>query len=388
MNSAIIRYAFFLVFAFGFLSNSQPVILAYLKSELGLSDTQVGFVFTVGAVAGVGTPVLAGYLVETRGFRFILRLAAVVFTIAVVLYGLPHPLISFWLVLTASFLTMFGLNGFSFAANAVVAAVSGEQKSRYLNFLHVFYCVGSLISPVFITRFHLLIPSLQAHAAGDVWRFNFSLTILVAFVCLYGAWKITFPPARSREGISRTDIKQVLYCPQVYWYTGILTAYLAAELSFSNWIVLYLKSDHVPIDRASLYLTCFFVFMAVGRLCGGMFLTRRNSDRAVIFFLVAIAVSLLSGFFLYRLLLPLAGLFFSIIFPTLVGRAYQDIPFKSFFSVGVIMMGMTAGYGLSQALLGYLNDCYSVTLVLPWFTVGMAVASVILWLAYLRLQSD
>jgi len=152
-----------LVFAFGFLVISQPVILTFIRTELELSDTQVGAIFTIGAVNGVFSALLIGYLAETRGFSFIVRWALGLVLVASVLYALPAAHASFWTVLCASFLFMLGLTGCFFAGNSIIAAVCERDKSRYLNYSHLFYCLGSLVSPPDMTGKRRPAPPFTGH---------------------------------------------------------------------------------------------------------------------------------------------------------------------------------------------------------------------------------
>ncbi len=383
MNIPALRFTYFLIFCFGCLVTSQPIILVFLKSELALSDTQVGLVFTIGALNGIVFGTVAGFIIETTGFRRLMLAATVLMSAGVVVYGLPLHYMSYGLVLLGAFLFMLGLNGCFLSSNALIAASCGEEKERYLNYTHFCYCVGSLVSPIFMTRFHHLIPHLVSKPLGDVWRCNFLINLALALACLIWALRIRFPEPQSRDPFSWTDLKRVLKHPAIYFLTFVLTMYIVSDLSLANWMVLYLKSAGFSVSRASLFLSGFFILMAVGRFCGGLFISQRVAASVTVACLAILPVSLFLGFKTSGLLLPASGLFFAVLFPTLLGRAYNDITFKPIFSVSVIMTGMSAGYTLSQAVIGWLNDMYSVETVLPAVTMTCSVLSLIGFLCYL-----
>lgn len=383
MNAPALRFTYFLIFCFGCLVTSQPVILTFLKSELALSDTQVGLVFTIGALNGIVFGTVAGFIIETTGFRRLILAATILMSAGTVLYGLPLQYLSFGMVLFSAFLFMLGLNGCFLSSNALIAASCGNEKERYLNYTHFCYCVGSLVSPIFMTRFHHLIPTIASRPLGEVWRWNFLINLALALACLVWALRLRFPEPQSRVPFSLEDLKRVLKHPAIYFLMFVLTTYIVADLSLANWMVLYLKSVGFSVSRASLFLSGFFILMALGRLCGGLFINQRVALSVTAVCLAILPVSLFLGFKTSGLLLPVSGLFFAVLFPTLLGRAYNDITVKPFFSVSVIMTGMSAGYTLSQAVIGWLNDMYSVETVLPAVTITCSVLSLIGFLCYL-----
>ncbi len=382
MNAAVIRYAFILVFIFGFLVNSQPVLLSVIKSELTLSNTQVGMIFMVGAINGIVSALLAGYLLEIRGFRFAVRWSLVMVVTGSMMYGLPCRYFSYGIVLVASFIFMMGLSGCFIVGNSMIAAVCSEDKTKYLNYTHLFYCIGSLISPVVMTGFHRLIPPLTAYPLLEIWRLNFGINPLLACICLVYGWRLDFPETQSLEPFSLEVVKEVLRHPAIYIFTAVLATYIVADLSLCNWIVLYLKWSGRTVTAASMYLTGYFILMALGRFSGALLLTEKNTDLIMLMCLALVPVFLLAGYHVHALLLPVSGLFFSIVFPTMLGKVYHEIRYKPFFSVGVIMTGMSVSYSISQALIGKLNDLYSIGTVLPAVTVGCSLASLVGFLVY------
>ncbi|OQY36660.1 MAG: hypothetical protein B6229_09610, partial [Spirochaetaceae bacterium 4572_7] len=90
-----------------------------------------------------------------------------------------------------------------------------------------------------------------------------------------------------------------------------ITAYVAAEIGIAAWIVEFLqKVKDFSVIKSSLYLSVYFGFLMIGRLIGSTFVDR-------------------SGVYVskeYSIILPLTGLFLSILFPTMMASASERNP--------------------------------------------------------------
>ena len=121
---------------------------------------------------------------------------------------------------------------------------------------------------------------------------------------------------------------------------------------------------HFSLRDASLTLSLFFVFMAVGRIGLSRILNIRDYGRTVTILVILLSVSILLAAatdveFASAGLWALSGLFLGPLFPTLIARVNSLNPRRPGFSTGALFTMALPGGILSSWIVGYVAELTS-----------------------------
>jgi MFS transporter, TsgA protein len=177
---------------------------------------------------------------------------------------------SSYLAVFALGMVFFGLGTWSLAVVGnylIVRQYAGPKRASQLNLANFFFSLGALVTPVFCG---------YALQNGMRWEYIFSVpfTLLIGLAAIVG---LAFsqqhnkypgiqgvenqPPASSREK----------WGSNVYLAAAALGFYCIFEVGYMSWIVVHLREGLAyDIVAASMALTIFYTFHALGRVISGV----------------------------------------------------------------------------------------------------------------------
>jgi MFS transporter, DHA1 family, quinolone resistance protein len=178
-----------------------------------------------------------------------------------------------------------------------------------------FFGVGSIIGPAVVAA--LLV-------AGMSWKWLYVLAAVICGVLLLVSIGVKYPQDRSQVD-ERIDLRRtfrMMRNPYALGFSLLIALYVATEVAIYVWMPTYLKAYEKQAPLLTAYaLTAFFVLRAAGRFLGIWLLQRVSWSLVLACFGLAIflcfAGSLLGGVAFGVYLLPLSGLFMSMMYPTL-----------------------------------------------------------------------
>ncbi len=128
--------------------------------------------------------------------------------------------------------------------------------------------------------------------------------------------KRTILPNNSKNRIDTVN-KKILWS-----YLIALGLYLSAEMSTANWFTNFIQGSYgYNEDFSTKYLSLFFIFIAIGRVFGGLIVEKTGYLKSSLFALTISTVLFTVGYILGLsgfILISLSGLFFSIYYPTML----------------------------------------------------------------------
>ena len=219
-----------------------------------------------------------------------------------------------------------GISVFKIGALALVGDISRSSKEHTatMNTVEGFFGVGAMIGPAIVAT--LL-------AAGWSWKWLYVIAAVMCVVLMVIAARVQFPAAQvAAEGAETVDLRRTLRMmgnPYALLFSGLIALYVATEVAIYVWMPTYLQSAAAasalePIGPAWLVtyaLTVFFVLRAAGRFLGVWLLAQFRWNTVLALFGLAIfacfAGSYAGGASAGVWLLPLSGLFMSMMYPTL-----------------------------------------------------------------------
>jgi MFS family permease len=309
---------FLTVFIFSIFFNIASPILIEISKSTGFLVASLGFIFTsftIGAALGQLTSVFYNRRfkkihVILSGYIILILLSASI--------GFSKNLVLFWV--------LYFFSGYIFGviwmqANQFILASKVRNKERIITVFLTFYPVGAFIAP-FISS--LII------SAGFNWRFIYYIVIfiitinIILYICLLGRKKESTSvqnDARIPFGeIFDNKAKNIIF---ILVFLAVLF-YCSSETIVATWTPTFLGlARNLSIQPASIALNLFWLFVIIGRLIILIIAGRVKSVKIMVFISALAVISMLAFSFFYNkylifVLISIAGLGYSALFPLLI----------------------------------------------------------------------
>lgn len=342
--------AFLCLFLLGLIDNLKGATLPPVLAELALSDAQGGTILLWAYIGFLTAALLVGVLSDLAGNRVVVLFSAACLALGILGYSLARQP----LLLSASMAVMgLGLGGMDMSGNLIIVSYYTENKGRYLNLMAFFHGFSSTLSPYYAG---LLL------AAGISWRQVYQVPLAAVALLLALALTVRFPQpqAAQKSSLDFHAIGKVFLQPGMVWFFVLMVLYVAAEIGVAAWIVAYLQRiHHLEVTLSSLILSLYFAGMMIGRLLGTLIVERAGYLRSILVAAACATACLAVGTFgpgKAYWLLPLTGLFFSIIFPTLTAAAANRVKENTGTVMGLLFAFCGAGGALGPWLVGVVSS--------------------------------
>jgi len=305
---------FFSFFIFGFVDNLKGATLSSLLADLDFSYAQGGSIL-FGAYLGFFIATLvAGVLADSMGNRMILILAGGLISVGILAFAGAN---GFWLLFGAMLIIGLGMGAIEVSGNGLIVQLHQLNRGRYLNLLATFHGIGALVVPLYAGW--LL-------NAGVSWRQVFQYSLPMA-VLLTLAFLLTPAPSKraprsaQQPAFDWQAVGKLGFTRQMLWFYAAIAFYVSAELGIGAWVVEFLqRSKGFSLTGATGFLSLFFGMIMLGRVVGSFVVERLGYVRSVLGAATGGLICVLIGIFgppALAVFIPICGLFFSIIFPTI-----------------------------------------------------------------------
>ena len=365
---------------FGALDMFRGVVAPYLQQGFHLSYWQLGVVFSAGSVGYLLGTLITGFVVDKIGLK-VAKLTGIIVTAAglvMLTFGLNFPLLLIGFAVSG-----VGSGSLEISVNGTVPAIAKEQykQSRYFNWLHGVYGLGAFVFPVLAA---LLIQKL--HGWRPVYGGLTGMTLLLGFAIALTSYTGLTVAHRDPKAHGQT-VAHLGSQPVLYGLLAAILTYVVAEMGVGSWLLTYLVHTHgMSVDRASVYLSGFYLCFTLSRLFAHLWVDRLGNVRAVFVSLfvamVCVALGMAAGG-IWTGMLIVAGLGFGPIFPTITAAASFRFAHAAGQVLGLLFTAAGVGSLLSNALIGAVSNAYGLTVgfglvevFLALVAVGMSVVAV------------
>jgi len=381
-NMAVVKTLTFLMFAmFAMTTDSVGIIIPEVIKTFQLSLTAGGtFQYaTMGGIALAG--LLLGQLADRFGRRQTILLGLTLFAAACFLLAAGNSLLFFAALMA---LSGIAIGIFKTGALALIGDISTStsQHTSMMNTVEGFFGVGAIIGPAILTR--LL-------AGGFSWKWLYVIAGAVCAALLVIASLVRYPVAPSVA--TRTDasgVGRAMKSPYVLAFSMGAFLYVGVEAAIYVWMPTLLAGYAGTARWIAMYsVSVFFVLRAAGRFFGAWMLTRVAWQTVLVLFsggiLLCFVLSVSGGVEWAVYLLPLSGLFMSVIYPTLNSKGISCLPKSDHGSAaGVILFFTCASAVLAPLAIGALSDAFGNIAYGFWLATAFAallfVGGVLNWL--------
>jgi len=341
-NITVIRWLTFLMFMmFAMTTDSVGVIIPRIVTEFGLSLTAAGAFHYATMAAIAAAAIFLGFLADRLGRKQTIVLGLTIFALNSYLFVFGHSFVFFLVLLTISGASI-GI--FKTGALALIGDISSStaQHTSTMNLVEGFFGVGAILGPAIVT---LLI----AHQVS--WKVLYSIAGSICVVLILIALMVKYPRTTRPSG-EAVDLRRTLRMMgnryALAFGSGALL-YVAVEASVYVWGPFYLRDYQGRWTLLASYaISVFFLLRAAGRFLGVWLLEKFDWSWVLAVLsgaiLLCLAGSVLAGVRAAVVLLPLSGLFMSVIYPTLNSKGISCFEKSEHGAVaGVILFFTCAG---------------------------------------------
>ncbi len=333
-------------------TNVVGVLIPEVARTYGLNLTQAGGLqyATMAGIALAG--LFLGGLADRRGHRATVLAGQALFALASVLIAFNRVLAPLLVLLFASGLA---IGVFKTGAIALIGdlAHTPAQHTREMNVVEGFFAVGAIAGPPIVAR--LL-------AAGLPWTTLYGLAGILTVGLLLLAAVVRFPAPKA--AVERTDMLAALAVardPHALGFGACIFLYVGVETAVYVWMPSLLAAEGAGAGAWA--LSTFFVLRALGRFVGAWTLERLGWTRALAVCATAILIcftgAMAGGRQAAAMLLPLSGLFMSVLYPTLNSKAISGfVPTRHGAAAGFILFVTCLSAVLSPLAIGATSDAF------------------------------
>ena len=368
-NLAVVKTLTYLMFAmFAMTTDSVGIIIPEVIKTFDLSLTAAG-TFQYATMAGIAVAaLLLGHLADRLGRRPTIVAGLTLFAAACFLLAAGKSFLVFALLLG---LSGIAIGVFKTGALALIGDISTStaQHTSIMNTVEGFFGVGAIIGPAILTR--LL-------TAGLSWKWLYVIAGSMCVVLIVLALMVKYPASATPPAAGLAGTRHALKSPYVLAFSAGAFLYVGVEAAIYVWMPTLLEGyTGRAAGMAAYSISIFFVLRAAGRFLGAWMLTRVPWQGVLAVFsgsiLTCFALSVLNGVSWAVYLLPLSGLFMSVIYPTLNSKGISCLPKAEHGAgAGVILFFTCASAVLSPLTIGAVGDAFGQILYGFWLATGLA----------------
>jgi len=356
-NLTIIKWLTFLMFMmFAMTTDAVGVIIPEVMKQFQLSMTAAGLMHYAPMVAIALAGIFLGFLADKFGRKKTIIIGLALFSVNSYLF-LTGNTFAFFLGLLI--ISGIAIGVFKTAALALIGDISKSttEHTSTMNAVEGFFGVGAIIGPFIVT--YLL-------KTGVDWKWLYVVAGSLCIVLIVIALMVEYPKTKktTEDPINLKATLSMMKDPYALGFSLAAFLYVSVECAIYVWMpTLIAGYNGSAVFIATYALSIFFILRAGGRFLGAWLMARFNWALVLSIFSFLIFTcflgSVIGGIGFAVVLLPLSGLFMSVIYPTINSKGISCFPKVKHGSVaGVILFFTAAGAALGPLLMGAVSDAF------------------------------
>lgn len=355
-NASAIKWLTYLMFMmFAMTTDAVGVIIPEIIKEFNLSMTAAGLFhygpMTAMALAGI----FLGFLADKLGRKTTIIIGLGVFAISSFLFMAGHTF-GFFLVLLVFSGAAIGV--FRTGALALIGDISrsNNEHTSTMNRVEGFFGVGAIIGPFLVS--YLLVQDVQ-------WKMLYVIAAVICVVLIFIAISVKYPKTKkaAEEPINVGRTLKMVKDPFALGFSLAAFFYVTIEAAIYVWMPTLMSNyDGSLIFIATYSLPIFFILRAAGRFLGAWMMAFLRWDLVLVIsgFIILLCFA---GSIIWQpsavILLPLSGLFMSVIYPTINSKGISSFPKSKHGSIaGIILFFTAAGAAVGPLSMGIVSDVF------------------------------
>ena len=372
-NSKLFVLACWSMTSVGIVFGSLGPLLVPISDTFHLRLAQMGLPIVSLSAGFLSANILIAFLWKTNRVRLFLVLPSLAASLTLASISLVRTPVLFLLIL---FFVGISQGLLHTSLDCFFSEVSGEERARPLNWLHVFFGIGAVLGPLLV---------------GILLSYSERWDLVYLFI---GLASLPLPVMFWRSRLYRDDLSsrstlspvshppnRPIASPLFRLVIGGMFLYVGLELSFGSWTPVFLiRIREVSVVSASYSISVFWLSMVAGRFLFGYFFHRTNLSLSLVVGSLAAALFTALTFVLnYHgpliLFIALSGLSLSWFYPTMLALGANTFPKHIGFLTGTLSASGTSGSILFPWLIGPLSEILGLekgVFIVPLLCVGLA----------------
>ncbi|MBA6328315.1 MFS transporter [Colwellia sp. MB02u-6] len=350
----LLTYMMFFVFAMT--SDAVGVIIPQLIETYNLNLTQASAFHYIPMIFIAFSGLFLGYLADKWGRKLTIVIGLMIFSVACFMFSVGE---SFYYFLFLLALIGIAIGLFKTGALALIGDISssGKEHTATMNKVEGFFGVGAIVGPAIVS--YLLV-------SGVSWKYLYIAAGAICILLCLVAMKSKYPVTQQHvaEKINLKSSFKLMKDPYALGFSLAIALYVATEVAIYVWMPTLLADYTGSLVWLATYaLTIFFVLRASGRFLGVWMLKHFSWQKVMFWFSLAVFLcylgTALMGVDVAVVLLPLSGLFMSVIYPTLNSKGISCFQKSKHGAVaGVILFFTAVSAAISPLLMGIVSDLF------------------------------
>jgi len=356
-NLTAIKWLTFLMFMmFAMTTDSVGVIIPEVIREFNLSMMAAGAFHYANMIAIALAAISLGYLADKLGRKKTIIIGLILFALNSYLFAAGN---SFLFFLTLLVISGASIGIFKTGALALIGDISRStsEHTATMNTVEGFFGVGAIIGPAIVTR--LL-------SGGFSWKWLYVIAGTICVLLIVTASLVKYPKTVKTmdEPINFSRTMAMMKNPYALGFSLGIFLYVAAECAIYVWMPTLFEGYTGSFTFTVAYATSiFFILRVIGRFLGAWVLARFRWTSVMALFSLAIFIcfigSMVGGLAYAIWLLPLSGLFMSMIYPTLNSKGISCFPKAEHGAVaGVILFFTCVAAAAGPWAMGVVSDIF------------------------------
>jgi Fucose permease len=298
-----------LMAALGSSDSLRGIFTKIFQEHFQITTTQVSMIITVSYIGNLFFLFAGGGIIDRFDKKKIFMFFLILWTSCVAAFALTD---NFYILLAVIFFCMGASTLLSTTINMFIPATFARSAGIAMNILFCVHGIGASLSQNLVGKYATGFSSWQMMNSGFV-----VVGIFISVMMLF------FKIANSKE--KKEDKKSYRYVmkqKEFPYLVLIFGLYFVVEHGIMNWLILYGTNWlEMSTERAAMYLSIFFGTLTVGRLLFSPVVQKLGAAKSISIFITGASILYVAGFLLGSkalFLVSLSGVFFSIIFPTMI----------------------------------------------------------------------
>ncbi|MGP4081665.1 MFS transporter [Pseudalkalibacillus sp. R45] len=345
---------FFTMFLLGGLSSTKGIVLDEVEKDIGLDLSEFGLVVFIFQWGFVLASVIIGYFTDKRGVKVMMVIGSIIMGAGLLGTGLAQTIaffLGFYLIVG------FGLGAMTVASNAIVPAVYPEKQGTMFNIAMGIYGFGMFLFPIV----------LKMMFSNDIsWRYFYIGIAILLIALIFYVFSVKLPEGEV-DKVNLSAFKEMLGQYQFILVMIFLVFYVSAEVSFLNFFPTYLKdltlggaSEAAKNSMVATIISVFSLCFTVGRLAGGWLINKLGERMLLLSFsALSLVFVTISKVFVddWVYLFGVAGLFFSVLFPTATAIGTK-LSRTGGSALGLVYVAAGIGGAFAGWIVGVVSEAY------------------------------
>jgi len=340
-NLALIRWLTFLMFTmFAMTTDAVGVIIPEIIRDFQLSLTQASAFHYAPMIAIAISGIAFGFLADRLGRKRTIIMGLGIFALACFLFSVGKHFESFvgLLILSGCAIGIFKTGALALIGDI---STSTDDHTRTMNTVEGFFGVGAIIGPLIVS--YLLDIKVS-------WIYLYIFAGCVCVILLLIASRVEYPQTQQQSSAEKINLRRTLQMMSNTYalaFSLVIALYVATETAIYVWMPTLLQDYSGSFMWLATYsLGIFFSLRAGGRFLGAWVLTKFTWTSVMALFsgsiFLCFAGTALWGVEAAVFLLPLSGLFMSMIYPTLNSKGISCFNKEEHGTIAGVILCFTA----------------------------------------------